>query len=511
MLMNRIFCLVGFGAIAGASACFDYTVCDFASCEGGQGGTGGTGGSSSSSSMMSSSTGVLPTCDPHDAAYAPTAECGVFVKEGATGTGTPDSPVGTLAEAVAESKTIYLCEGNYAGSVTLIDVSVYGGLDCTDWKHQAAVKSAVNGTANLPGLTVQGAGPVFIENLAITSPNATTLGESSVALFVNATDLDILRTDLTAGNGAAGVPGMDGGNQAATAPGGGAGDPANMGFQGGTASAVNACPDGNSNGGRGGDGGNGMMTMNDNGDNGNNGDMGGGASPGFGEVNAGWMCDTAATGGLGRLGTPGINATPGTGAPTTDFGTLNSTQYTNAPGTDGGDGTRGKGGGGGGGSKAAGSVNGAGGGGGGAGGCGGLKGTAGGGGGSSLGIVSFNANLTLEDVTVSLGTGGVGGKGGNGQPGQPGGTFGTGGMAGLPNAGCAGGGGGKGGNGSSAGGGRGGHALGILFSGTAPSGTPTITIPGTSGMGGMGGTNGIDTATPGADGTVAPSQEVNAQ
>lgn len=82
----------------------------------------------SSSSMMSSSTGILPTCDPHSEAYAPTAECGVFVKEGATSTGTPDSPVGTLADAVATGKTLYLREGSYAGSVTCADVSVYGGL-----------------------------------------------------------------------------------------------------------------------------------------------------------------------------------------------------------------------------------------------------------------------------------------------------------------------------------------------------------------------------------------------
>jgi hypothetical protein len=171
------------------------------------------------------------------------------------------------------------------------------------------------------------------------------------------------------------------------------------------------------------------------------------------------VCQCPSNGGLGcggAAGSPGAAA--GTGG--TSSGTLNSNGWTLGPsGTGGQDGTPGQGGGGGG-ANDSGSVGvGGSGGGGGAGGCGGGAGTGGQTGGSSIGVLSYQATVTLSGSTVTTSGGGAGGSGGSGQPGQAGG----GGGAGA----CVGGTGGQGGDGSGGGGGAGGLSSGIVWSGTA--------------------------------------------
>lgn len=456
-------------------------------------GAGGATSSSTSGSLTSTSSGTGGTGGSVPAGCVPTegmpigADCGVFVKSGATGDGGQATPLGSIAAgigAVMDKPRVYVCGGDsFTGSITLASgVSIYGGLVCDGWIYGAAnPRPTVTGTANAPGITVtSGAATSEIQSLNVVAVTATDPGASSVAIFAVSAKLELISVDLTAGDGAPGAPGQDGGAQANVAAGGGPGGNAMIGStlpNGGLASSANACGDGATNGGKGGSGG---LAANGSGTNGDGGDLNTAGNAGFGEVNAGWTCATGGTNGGGGPGLPGTDGMPGVGATITDFGTLDAAGYVNAVGGAGVNGTKGQGGGGGGGSKAnTSTTNGAGGGGGGAGGCGGKNGTGGLGGGSSIGVVSFQSEITATSVNVSLGGGGAGGKGGDGQPGQGGGSAGAGGsLSGVTKAGCAGGVGGQGGNGGSAGGGRGGHAVGILYSGTAPGGSVAVAVPG---------------------------------
>ncbi|MEO5727718.1 MAG: hypothetical protein ABI134_14530, partial [Byssovorax sp.] len=105
-------------------------------------------------------------------------------------------------------------------------------------------------------------------------------------------------------------------------------------------------------------------------------------------------------------------------------------------------------------------------------------------GGSSIALLNWNANVTMNNCTLTAGMGGDGGAGGAGQPGQLGGSGGKGGTVRKGPPGCTGGNGGNGGNGSDGGGGQGGHSLGIAMK----NGTLNIQIDQlTLGMPGSGG------------------------
>ncbi len=505
----RAFFLLGLGistTLLGAG-CYNLDICLSAHCVEGAGGTGSSG------SMTTSSTGIPTACALVEGQAIP-ADCGIFVKASATGSGTQASPVSDVvsaASSVKDKPRIYVCGGeSFTGAVTLPSgVSVFGGLDCASWTYHAAnPHPKLQGSANLPAVTItEGTQTSFLASIDIEAVDATTEGASSVAVLAANAMVDLEDVFLKAGNGKKGAAGMDGGAQPGVAPGGTLGGNAGTAVpNGGAGAAMNTCDDGASSGGKGGDGG---TAPSNGGLNGASGDAGSGANPGFGEVLGGWNCNQGGTNGGAATGTGGNDGTFGTGAPTTDFGTLSATSYINASGKDGQAGTRGQGGGGGGGSKATAALNGAGGGGGGTGGCGGHQGTGGGGGGSSIGVLAFHTTLTLTNVSISLGKGGDGGKGGNGQLGQGGGSKGGGGAlgSGVKKA-CDGGDGGQGGNGGSAGGGRGGHAIGIAYAGAAPTGAPTIAAPGTAGSGGPGGTNTVDQATSGDKGVVAVTQSL---
>ncbi len=196
--------------------------------------------------------------------------------------------------------------------------------------------------------------------------------------------------------------------------------------------------------------------------------------------------------GAGGGGLPGATppATPAAAGATT-LGTLTSTGWTPANGTDGATGSPGQGGGGGASTATAG------GGGGGAGGCGGAGGPGGQGGGASIALLLLDTPLTL-DATITLTTKDAG-KGGDGVVGQAGQVeFGFNGV-GTPPA-CQGGNGAPGADGGAGGGAAGGVSVAVLWKGAAAmapvvdTGTAvSLGAKGAKGIGGKAGSNdGID-------------------
>jgi hypothetical protein len=445
-------------------------------------------------------------------------DCGVFVSSSRgqdSGTGTKGAPLKTLQHAIdqANGRPIYACAEVFTGSVTLASGSaIYGGLDCAkEWAYVGATtKSALIGEADRPALTIaKEASGAKVADFTIKASTATAAGGSSIAVVATEVSARLTQCDLVAGDGA---PGADGENASSTpAQAGANGNPGRAAcaaetVNGGT-QVENACGMENSIGG---DGGNGNKSNGGNGQPGQTGTLGKAGSGEPATVGA-WSC---AADGAGQGGEAGQSGTPGAGASMSDLGTLTATGFTSVAGGDGTPGKIGQGGGGGGGAKGGTiactgnpGVGGASGGSGGAGGCGGAAGKGGQGGGASIALVSLQANLTLEDVTLKVGNGGKGGAGGDLQIGGDPGAGGAGGAkAGTLNAGCKGGDGGPGGNGGSGGGGRGGHAIGLAYSGTAPAIDMAQITLGTAGQGGPGGNNNLS-SNQGADGIAAPVQE----
>jgi hypothetical protein len=496
-------------SVAGTAGCFYHTVDD---CE--QVHTcppnstdSGTGG------------GTPAACVPSANDTPVDDTCGVFVsgslgKDG--GAGNKSAPVKTLQQAIdkAKGRPIYACAEALTGSVTLASGSaIYGGLDCTKgWAYVGATKkSALTGEADKPALTfAKEASGAEITDFTIQAANATATGGSSIAVIADQVMASLTRCDLVAGDGASGADGQGAASTSAQAGKDGTkgGDACSFGTVNGGAQVENTCGMEISVGGN---GGNGTQT------NGTAGSPGlpnnGGGQAGQGDDGSvGWSC--AGNGGEGKTGLPGESGKEGAGAATTDLGALTATGFTPVAGGDGQPGKIGQGGGGGGGVKG-GTVacggkppGGASGGSGGAGGCGGAGGKGGKGGGASLALVSLKASLTLTEVTLTTGKGGKGGAGGDL---QKGGTSGLGGLGGSDggttlNAGCKGGDGGNGGNGGPGGGGRGGHAIGLVFSGMAPTMDVKQMTIGTAGPGGAGGNNNVKNNA-GAAGVAAPVRE----
>ncbi|WP_437751405.1 hypothetical protein [Sorangium sp. So ce1389] len=172
----------------------------------------------------------------------------------------------------------------------------------------------------------------------------------------------------------------------------------------------------------------------------------------------------------GHEGAFGVDGAHGRGG--RRAGTFTVTGWVGESGTDGGDGAPAAGGGGGGGARGgtlACSVppnGGRSGGSGGGGGCGGKGGRGGGYGGGSIGIIAFDARVTLRDVHIQTNNGGYGGDGQEGQEGGHGGQPGEAAEArgqGSALRACDGGRGGRGGHGGNGGGGAGGPSVGIAY------------------------------------------------
>jgi hypothetical protein len=499
---------------------------------GGSGGSSGTGGNAGTGGARDGGSGgdadASPPCDmtasPSVAACLLSEEFGVFVSphgSDTTGTGSPQRPYATLAQAMsvvtATRRRIYACAdgGAYAETIqstpSLDGISFFGGFHCNTWTYDTSLKAQLT-SPDPTAWTVNGLTKgLTVEDFVITAANATAAGTSSIAMVVNQSKNVVLRrVTVKAGNGADGAAGAKGDPGA---PGGAVGPDqagkdavctnAPPSLAGGSWKNVSTC--------------------------GSLGGIGGQASLGSGGKGNPGTPDTNVTpagfdnGGAGSI-TAGQNATPGTDGSNGDDGTpglaaatlglFTSAGYTPEDGHDGSDGHPGQGGGGGGASRGVGSCVGASGGAGGMGGCGGGHGGGGKGGGASVALAMWQSTVTLDSVTLIAAKGGAGGKGGNsalGGNGSAGGSRGNG-VGTSIGAGGGGGPGGAGGTGGSGSGGTGGPSYALLFSGAPPTKTGAVTV--TQGQGGAKGAGGVVDGTTGTnpvdgtDGDAAPEHEI---
>lgn len=456
---------------------------------GAEGGGGAPQGGNGGGGEGAAGGGPPTSCTPAEG-VAIGEECGVFVAAGPDGSGTQDSPYGSVVSALGGlgGKTaIYICgDDRFDASIDLPSgVSLYGQLDCDGWKYAGAnPRPTLRGDVNEPAVTVS-AGTSTIQSVKLEALEATDAGASSVALWVAGGTVAVVDCDLSAADGAAGAPGdpQAKANTPTAANGGNgtAGCTGAVGVLGGGGQLM--CQAIDVAGGLGGSGTN--ASTGGPGDDGK--PLGAMGQGGVGEdaQGVGVPCVTGQVGAFGTAGMPGAGNTTG-------LGTFTSSAYQGAVGDDGmGPGNFAQGGGGGGGADACTTGlmgSGPSGGGGGAGGCGGNPGDGGQGGGGSFGLVSVNATVSLDNVSIRTGSGGQGGAGDAGQEGMDGGEAG---QQGGPSGACPGGPGGKGGRGGAGGGGRGGPSVGIAFVGDAPIETGTIEIEvDDQALGGMGGDGG---------------------
>jgi hypothetical protein len=446
-----------------------------------------------------------PACVADPTAAPAQDACGIFVSASLgddAAVGTRALPVRTLQHAIslaqAGPQRVYACAETFVEAIEIPPgVEIWGGLDCTSgWGHLGAGKTTIApGPGEVPLRFLSGDGRSIAADLRAEAADALQPSGSSIAaMAMQDAVVEILRSELVAGDGAAGERGLDGGEQPSE---GGA-----SGLSGSTAcdvpvtpgapAVVTSCDDGLTIGGQGGEGSAGQGGEGQDGQPVPN--PSGPGEGGQGEASSGGSpCSP------GDPGTDGDSGQHGLGA--IEPGRIVPSGWQGRNGKDGGNGRRGQGGGGGGGSRGGALcgpsvlLGGASGGSGGAGGCGGKGGTGGGYGGASIGLVSLNANVTLRATTILTATGGDGGAGGFFQLGGASGLGGPGGaLNGWANPGCEGGRGGKGGDGGYGGGGLGGPSIGIaMMAGGALALDSVIIETGTPGKGG-------DGAVPGSSG-----------
>jgi len=417
------------------------------------------------------------------------ARCGVFVKAGANGDGSQANPFGSIVEAanaLGEAAHIYVCGGDaFAGSVSMNGgVSVTGSIRCDDWRYSRDLpRPKIVGSADVPALTISGAGEGALVSIDVEAPAAMGPGASSIAMVVEGATVTGDLMNVVAGDGAPGAAPLD--PPAALSPAASGANGADFGEPvSNAAGGSNSCGTTMLVGGAGGKGGQSGVAPTS----GSAGDEGNGGAAGAHQVGS-TLCTEGGAGAPGHVGSPGAGAT--------GFGVLSVTGFVPDDGGDGVIGSHGASGGGGGGAISTHQQEGPGGGGGGAGGCRGAVGAGGKGGGSSIALVALDATVTFDiGVRLSVGKGGAGGDGERGQVGQSGGAPGAGG-SGPPNA-CAGGHGGLGGHGGNGGGGRGGHSIAVVDFGGAVEGGERDISGGVAGSGGLGGDNMV--AEPGGEG-----------
>lgn len=455
--------------------------------------TDGTGGSGAGGT----GSGTPPKCIPGENVAPVGNECGIFVG-GALGLdenpGTKEAPVATLARAIemaTETGRIYACAQDFPEAIGVpANTEIYGGLDCASFAPVAGMKTNIVPAADLVPVTLLGGVGVRIQGVLARAADAATPGGSSIAMVAREGAAAVLvDSELHAGAGAVGAPGV---NESTRATDGEEGNPGEVGCMtpssvlGGPAKVNAECPAS-----IGGPGGSGDVTL---------GLPGGVGQPGNAPGGMGQVDATACT--AGQLGGAGDDGMGGPGA--TGLGTLSDSGYAGPQGSAGlTPGTPGKGGGGGGGARGmsvcvmmnwAGPSGGS----GASGGCGGAVGRGGGPGGSSIGLLSHKAAMTLDRVNILTSTGGAGGIGGNGQSGGFGGSNGGSASGGA----CSGGAGGTGGRGGSGGGGLGGHSIGIAFVTIAPMSTDFMFTGGAVGVGGGGGLGNTGATAKGGPGKV---------
>lgn len=438
-----------------------------------------------------------PGCDlskePKDAPDCVVNAVGAFVSSSSgsdtTGDGTKEKPFASIGKGLTTltgtaKRRVYICDGSYAETVTidhaLDGAALYGGFTCAGgaWSYSGVKPVIAPAAGGAVPLTIGGLTTgATIADLKLVAPDGQKPGESSIATFVHDSNgVSFVRAGLTAGTGAAATDGTTvesypgdagvapGGNTPAASPFGAlpiacnCGSEQTIGGGGGLGSGIQP--------------GGGSIGQPDRG-------AGDGGAPGD-------PCSNGGKGGDGLAGSPGVGAT--------SPGQILAAGWNGNSGTAGTAGHVAQGGGGGGGGKVTP-------GGGGSGACGGCGGGAGGGaaaGGSSIGVVAFQAGVSLDACDIKTSDAGRGGAGGSGQPGQFGGPGGI-----QASGGCAGGMGGTGGAGGGGGGGAGGVSIAIAFKGNAPDVTggsqsvsSNVAPGGSAGApGGMKGADGISQKT----------------
>ena len=495
----------------------------------GAGGSAGTGSTVDASADVGSSDAAVPPCG--DAGIDPRVgvcvdnEAGVFVSldgDDDANTGTRDSPYKTIKNGLEKARArgpghrLFICKGEYTEAIainaTLDGADVYGGFDCDNgWMYGPENRTVVKPAAPGVPLSVRKVTALAVHDSEFDAADAGGAGESSIAVLVSeSSGVTFTRVQMTAGKGAAGLPGT---TWSASASPGAPGNPghdacgaspnnggdgaqslcdgavASIGGEGGRGAVASIAP--------GGSGGDGLLAT------ANMVGHGGAGEP----VSGTWSC---AIKGNGQAGDDGANGSAGAGTKTQ--GTLGAMGWTGGKGEDGNPGTSAQGGGGGGGARApsaceAGTQTGASGGSGGGGGCGGKGGGGGVTGGLSIALVSYDAGVTLVSCRLQSSSGGTGGYGSAGQHGGAGGAGEKGG-SGPVTDGCKGGDGGKGGNGGPGGGGAGGHSLGIAYStGKAPTVRQSTFQHGTAGGAGSDGNGSASGTGAGATGQAADQLE----
>ena len=166
--------------------------------------------------------GCDPTKSPKESPACVSDDFGVFVsplgKDGATGKKT--DPLRSIAEAVGKGKPrVYVCEGTYDANVAITTpVAIYGGLTCL-WEPSETARPKLAPPKGIALRVTKVAGAVEIADLDVVgSADANTPGDSAIAAFVSESDgVTFRRTNLTAGAGTTGGPGLGASNYLAAA------------------------------------------------------------------------------------------------------------------------------------------------------------------------------------------------------------------------------------------------------------------------------------------------------
>lgn len=356
-----------------------------------------------------------------------------------TNPGTRAAPFKTITKALASAKPrIVVCEGDYTESVELTSTAeIYGKVACTFDRGGGPTK--LRATKPDYAVRVFRAANVRLTDLEIeAAPGVVGATGSFGVLIADSTNVSLVRLRVDAKDAA---PGAEGVLAPYTFP-----EPVPASVPGRGESG--ACPGGaTSQGGQGGAtenaaGGDGLPRP----------------STGTSGLGAGANCGSTAQ--TGADGTPGNG-----GASALKAGEVTAAGWQGTAGAAGAPGAPGGGGGGGGYTTASGTP----GGGGGAGGCGGAGGGGGAAGGSSIALVMYASDVTLDTCALRAGAPGAGGAGApTSQEGQPGNV-----AAGTA---CVGAPGGRGGTGGLGGGGAGGSSVGLAWTGTEPKFIGTTTV-----------------------------------
>ena len=371
-----------------------------------------------STSYHECSANCLPNSDEPSDTSDPcvlTEVFGVFVSPSGSdsGAGTRAAPYATIGHAMDQAKLgtrtrIYACgtAGHYTENLVVgasrAGLTVYGGLDCTTtpgtWTYNVTDVATI---APASGYAGQITAAVTFEDMGFVAAatTAATASTSSIAVFVSgATGVTMERCTMDAGAAAAGATPTQPPPFTTVAPTGNTGGaPIASGGTGmGGAELSNPdCP--TSVGGLGGSAKLGENPSLLDGQSGQPGTTGNGGTS--------LACGTSEQGGgVGVAGAAGA-----TGTVATTWATFSASGWTPSGGTTAGQGSVGQGGGGGGTQAATSGLGG--GGGGGPGGCGGTGGIGGSGGGSSIGVLVFDASVTVQACTITTANGAPGGSG----------------------------------------------------------------------------------------------------